>query len=251
MIGKRIVILATILSCSIQTLLSAPAGYLQDWKRWRNYYDVLGVTANASTDEIKKAYRKLSTVKHPDRGGTTEEFQELQAAFDTLKDDQYRKEYNNFLNAEKASRAALTLSTSTVAPEKTADKFTFEFKNKLNEPVSIELYPKGSENGLFAPYTTGNAFMEVAASKGSKESDHGYLRAIGIKAGDKFILKVARKGKATIIYEIAPNDNRKRILLTFDKNLLRNLVLEPQKGEKGKTQSGIPLDGNVTKSEIK
>lgn len=63
-----------------------------------NYYEILGVENNASDDEIKKAYRKLSLIHHPDRGGDTTKFQEINSAYETLSDPQRRNQYDAQLN---------------------------------------------------------------------------------------------------------------------------------------------------------
>lgn len=60
-----------------------------------DYYQTLGVAKNATPDEIKKAYRKLASQHHPDKGGDTVRFQEIQTAYDTLSDPQKRQEYDN------------------------------------------------------------------------------------------------------------------------------------------------------------
>ena len=60
-----------------------------------DYYSILGGSKNASTDDIKKAYRKLASQHHPDRGGDTKKFQEIQAAYDTLGDPDKRSQYDN------------------------------------------------------------------------------------------------------------------------------------------------------------
>lgn len=60
-----------------------------------NYYEILGVDKNATPDEIKKAYRKLASTHHPDKGGSTEEFQKIQQAYETLSDSNKRSQYDN------------------------------------------------------------------------------------------------------------------------------------------------------------
>lgn len=57
-------------------------------------YATLGVDKTASADEIKKAYRKLASKHHPDKGGDTKKFQEIQAAYETLGDEHKRAEYD-------------------------------------------------------------------------------------------------------------------------------------------------------------
>ena len=58
-------------------------------------YETLGVNRNATEDEIKKAYKKLASKHHPDRGGDTAKFQEIQTAYDTLSNPQKRAEHDN------------------------------------------------------------------------------------------------------------------------------------------------------------
>ncbi|MGO2954173.1 MAG: DnaJ domain-containing protein, partial [Leuconostoc mesenteroides] len=63
------------------------------------YYDRLGVSKDASQDEIKKAYRKLSKKYHPDLNhepGAEEKYKEVQEAFETLGDEQKRAQYDQF-----------------------------------------------------------------------------------------------------------------------------------------------------------
>jgi DnaJ-class molecular chaperone len=58
------------------------------------YYELLGVSDQATADEIKRAYRKLASQHHPDKGGDKVKFQEIQAAYNTLSDAQKRQQYD-------------------------------------------------------------------------------------------------------------------------------------------------------------
>jgi DnaJ-class molecular chaperone len=60
-----------------------------------DHYNTLGVSKTANPDEIKKAYRKLASQHHPDKGGNKEKFQEIQSAYSVLSDEQKRAEYDN------------------------------------------------------------------------------------------------------------------------------------------------------------
>jgi len=55
----------------------------------------LGVSKTATPDEIKKAYRKLASQHHPDKGGDKAKFQDIQAAYDTLSSPDKRQQYDN------------------------------------------------------------------------------------------------------------------------------------------------------------
>src|ERR671919_1300132 len=64
----------------------------------QDYYQVLGVPETASTDEIKKAFRRLAKQHHPDRNPNNaqaaERFKEINEAHDVLSDPDKRKKYD-------------------------------------------------------------------------------------------------------------------------------------------------------------
>ena len=65
----------------------------------QEYYDRLGVSKDASQEEIKKAYRKMSKKYHPDinkEPGAEEKYKEVQEAYDTLGDEQKRAAYDQY-----------------------------------------------------------------------------------------------------------------------------------------------------------
>jgi DnaJ-class molecular chaperone len=58
------------------------------------HYETLGVSETATPDEIKKAYRKLASKHHPDKGGDTAVFQQVEEAYRVLSDPRQRQQYD-------------------------------------------------------------------------------------------------------------------------------------------------------------
>ncbi|HJM68524.1 MAG TPA: DnaJ domain-containing protein, partial [Candidatus Babeliales bacterium] len=66
----------------------------------KDYYEILGVSRDASADDIKKSYRKLALKYHPDRNPDNKEaegkFKEAAAAYEVLSKEDKRKKYDQF-----------------------------------------------------------------------------------------------------------------------------------------------------------
>lgn len=64
-----------------------------------NYYEILGVSAGATQDEIKKSFRHLALKYHPDKNRNSEEsklkFMKIVEAYEVLSDDQARRNYDS------------------------------------------------------------------------------------------------------------------------------------------------------------
>jgi molecular chaperone DnaJ len=68
----------------------------------RDYYEVLGVSQNASTEEVKKAFRRLAMRFHPDRNkedGAEAKFKEIGEAYEVLSDPEKRAAYDRYGHA--------------------------------------------------------------------------------------------------------------------------------------------------------
>lgn len=97
-----------------------------------NYYNILGIPMDASNDEIKKAYRKKALEYHPDmnidnseeeQSVYEEEFERVYRAYDTLKDENKRKLYND-------SIIVLEHSTEVILkPKINSDEWNSQFRN--------------------------------------------------------------------------------------------------------------------------
>jgi DnaJ-class molecular chaperone len=60
-----------------------------------DHYETLGISRDASEQDIKKAFRKLASKHHPDKGGDQEQFKRIQGAYEVLSDPDKRAQYDN------------------------------------------------------------------------------------------------------------------------------------------------------------
>ena len=66
----------------------------------RDYYEILGVAKDSTKDDIKKAYRRLAILNHPDKNpgdkAAEERFKEATEAYEVLGDDKKRQAFDQF-----------------------------------------------------------------------------------------------------------------------------------------------------------
>jgi len=119
-------------------------------------YDILGVSRNATIQEIRKAYRKKALKEHPDKGGNEEEFKKLTGAYEILKDDEKREIYNKHgLEGLKAQNNGM----SGGMPRDIFDLFTNGFPgNMFNE---FNMHPGARRNNGVRKGSPVNVELEV------------------------------------------------------------------------------------------
>jgi DnaJ homolog subfamily A member 2 len=99
-----------------------------------NLYEILKISRDASQNDIKDAYKKLALLKHPDKGGDASEFSKIQIAYNTLKDVENKKIYDDNLNFANTSEV--------ITPNKTINitiNIYYNWKDMyIDKPLYVE-----------------------------------------------------------------------------------------------------------------
>jgi molecular chaperone DnaJ len=121
----------------------------------RDYYEVLGVERTASSEEVKRAYRKLAVQFHPDKNPddaqAEEKFKELGEAYDVLMDGDKRAAYDRFGHAAFSQGGA-------------------SFRGNFHDPFDIFREVFGGGGGIFESFFGGG----VSTEDGKRGSDLRY-----------------------------------------------------------------------------
>jgi DnaJ-class molecular chaperone len=106
-------------------------------------YEVLGVTKDSSQEDIKKAYRKLSLLLHPDRNNnspeSTDKYQKVNSAYEILGDEQERAKYNRQNSSPFFQAGGGGGGSSHSVEINPADIFNFLNKNVFEQMGSVNI----------------------------------------------------------------------------------------------------------------
>jgi DnaJ-class molecular chaperone len=118
-----------------------------------NYYEILQVPYSATKEIIKKAYKQLAMDHHPDHGGDSNTFIKVNEAYNTLKNDDTRQEYNRLLVRQLTNPSIRQILSVTLEQVATGDEIFIEYPlhNKQTATATIRI-PAGVENGTVIRY---------------------------------------------------------------------------------------------------
>ena len=149
-----------------------------------DHYNTLGVAKNATPEDIKKAYRKLASQHHPDKGGNTATFQKIQTAYETLSNAEKKSQYDNpsqNFNFQDFGAGGFPGGFSFGTSGGFNDMFTEFFKQSTNQQrratqiyrtsvvVSLEQVYNGGEQLLKIQSPTGYNMVKVDIPKGVQD----------------------------------------------------------------------------------
>ena len=149
-----------------------------------DHYSTLGVNKDATPDDIERAFRKLASQHHPDKGGDTQKFQEIQAAYDVLSDAEKRRKYDNPAAdwAGAGHPGGFSFNFGGGGPQFNSDFFNAMFGQGFGQQprqshvrvavwTSLEDVARGSTKMVALNTQAGNNTVEIAIPKGIFDGD--------------------------------------------------------------------------------
>lgn len=175
-----------------------------------DYYSILGVSSDATQEQIKRAYRDLVKAHHPDQGGDAELFKQINEAYETLKDPDKRHQYDN-----PRSASSFNFDESSFEGHPFEDLFASMFQQRrqmknsdVRVRVDIDLADCLTEKSVIVSYRLGNGNQETVTVDIPAGVDHGNtIKYQGL--GDNSIAELPR-GNLYVVIKIRKSANWSR-----------------------------------------
>jgi len=183
-------------------------------------YEILGVTDGATTDQIRKAYKKKSKKLHPDRGGDEEQFELLQVAYRILTSDRKRRLYDNRFTAtheelkSKADSSAVQNDLADIEADGTTDKAVPDLRDNFDSKKFNEMFERNSRKD--GKYTFKNVHVDP------KKKQH-YTDLSEYDADIQAPIRMFQEGSFDVhafnrmFDRLHTKDGRKREIVKYDK----------------------------------
>jgi curved DNA-binding protein len=155
-----------------------------------NYYDALEIKKDASESEIKRSYRKLVKMHHPDKGGSESKFKEISEAYNTLSDPSKKQEYD--LRFKYSKRASF---------ESTFNNFNGDFSQMFDDAFNQSA--KGRDITIRIKLTLEEVYHGTTKYIDTGSNQFNIKIPKGIHEGAK--LKIKGKGLEHSLNSSAPN----------------------------------------------
>tara|TARA_B110000503_G_scaffold36083_1_gene59025 strand:- start:2050 stop:2862 length:813 start_codon:yes stop_codon:yes gene_type:complete len=176
------------------------------------YYEILNVSKEATQPDIKKAYRDLVKLHHPDKGGSESKFKEISEAYETLGDPEKKQQYDFKWGASRNSRGSGFNGFN-----HTFNNFDGDFSQMFNDAFNQNA--RGSDITIRIKITLEEVYYGTTKYIDTGSQQFNIKIPKGIHEGAK--LKIRGKGMAHPVNSSAPNGDVTLIMnIMFDPNII-------------------------------